>query len=220
MESNWTEVFSGRASVSSTPSGKVFPRAQRAETRNRAKDELKRVINAVDKVRKWERRWVVLKDSSIHVFKWVPITAQSVPLAAPKTVAVKTSNLTNSVPNNDDTNISTLSAENSNDATNIGVSQGANLSNSNGNNEDSNAATYSEGEFGDSNQTETFDRVDYKREEGVGGGQTDFSAMVKAEAEGKLQPESSNPPTPASSSRKRKANGSPGDGESSRKRSK
>ncbi|KAI1721073.1 BCL7-like protein [Ditylenchus destructor] len=160
----------GRASVSSTPSGKVFPRAQRAETRNRAKDELKRVINAVDKVRKWERRWVVLKDSSIHVFKWVP---------TPKTVAVKTSNLTNSVPNNDDTNISTLSAENSNDATNIGVSQGANMSNSNGNNEDSNAATYSEGEFGDSNQTETFDRVDYKREDGIGGGQTDFRPKQK-----------------------------------------
>lgn len=28
-------------------------RSQRAETRNRAKDDLKRVINAIEKVRKW-----------------------------------------------------------------------------------------------------------------------------------------------------------------------
>ena len=31
----------------------MYSRNQRAETRNRAKDELKRVINSVDKVRKW-----------------------------------------------------------------------------------------------------------------------------------------------------------------------
>jgi hypothetical protein len=32
---------------------KIYPRSARAETRNRAKDELKRVINAVERVRKW-----------------------------------------------------------------------------------------------------------------------------------------------------------------------
>lgn len=31
----------------------MYARNQRAETRNRAKDELKRVINSLDKVRKW-----------------------------------------------------------------------------------------------------------------------------------------------------------------------
>jgi len=175
-------------------SAKVFPRTQRAETRNRAKDELKRVINAVDKVRKWERRWVVLKDSSINVYKWVPVTGQSV-MVAPKSVVVKT------VPAGvgEDTNASIMSAENSNDETNVTAASRINFSNTN--NEDSNGPAFSEVDFGnsDSNQTETFDRVDYKLEEGVGGAQTDFSSMRREEAEDRMQAE----PAP---SRKRRAN--------------
>lgn len=92
-----------------------------------------------------------------------------------------------------------------------------NLSMANMANDDSNAATYSEADFGDSNQTETFDRVEYKGQEGnQQPPQTDFSSMVKAEAEGKLNAGAFN--SAASASRKRKANGSPG--ENSRKRSK
>lgn len=46
----------------SRSTSKVFSgRTQRTETRNRAKDELKRVINAVDKVRKWYKKF------SIHI---------------------------------------------------------------------------------------------------------------------------------------------------------
>uniref|UniRef100_A0AC34Q252 BCL7-like protein n=1 Tax=Panagrolaimus sp. JU765 TaxID=591449 RepID=A0AC34Q252_9BILA len=48
-------------------------RSQRAETRNRAKDDLKRVINAIEKVRKWEKRWVCLKDTQLVVPKWLPV---------------------------------------------------------------------------------------------------------------------------------------------------
>ncbi|EJW79844.1 hypothetical protein WUBG_09248, partial [Wuchereria bancrofti] len=50
----------------------MYARSQRAETRNRAKDELKRVINSVDKVRKWEKKWIVVKDTQIKLFRWVP----------------------------------------------------------------------------------------------------------------------------------------------------
>jgi len=48
-------------------------RSLRAETRNRAKDDLKRVINAIEKVRKWEKRWVLLKDTQLVVPKWLPV---------------------------------------------------------------------------------------------------------------------------------------------------
>ncbi|KAI6224437.1 BCL7-like protein C28H8.1 [Aphelenchoides fujianensis] len=90
----------------STP--KSYPRSARAETRNRAKDELKRVINAVERVRKWEKRWILLKDSAVYVYKWVPVSG-STPAAKPATTAQKTAALLNERAN---------SAENSNDASN------------------------------------------------------------------------------------------------------
>ncbi len=55
-----------------TTSSKLFPlRAGRAETRNRAKDELRRVINAVERVRKWSVAlvWDHFSTSSLIVFK-------------------------------------------------------------------------------------------------------------------------------------------------------
>ncbi|VVC96647.1 B-cell CLL/lymphoma 7 protein family member A [Leptidea sinapis] len=49
-------------------------RSVRAESRNRVKDDIKRVMQAVEKVRHWEKKWVTIGETTMKIYKWVPIS--------------------------------------------------------------------------------------------------------------------------------------------------
>ena len=48
-------------------------RTLRLETRARAND-IKRLVNTVERVRKWEKRLVEIESTSLKLYKWVPVT--------------------------------------------------------------------------------------------------------------------------------------------------
>merc|ERR1711990_102625 len=47
-------------------------RTIRAGTRSIAREEIKRVKKSLEKVRRWEKKWVVLEESGLKVYRWVP----------------------------------------------------------------------------------------------------------------------------------------------------
>ena len=52
----------------------MLSRSVRAETRQSRKDDIKRVMHSIDKVRHWEKRWVTIPETTMKQFKWIPVS--------------------------------------------------------------------------------------------------------------------------------------------------
>lgn len=48
-------------------------RSGRAETRQSRKEDIKRVMHNVEKVRHWEKKWITINETTMKVFKWMPV---------------------------------------------------------------------------------------------------------------------------------------------------
>ncbi|CAI5444922.1 unnamed protein product [Caenorhabditis angaria] len=134
-------------------------RSHRAETRNRTKDELRKVIASVEKVRKWEKKLVLIKDTNIRIYKWVPVSAQNILPPPPKVKAI-----------DEESNTIQSAEENSQDSTSVTQPPNFDI------NEDSNFST---GDNFDSDSNQTFEPQNYQG--GDTGASTDFSSMRDAE---------------------------------------
>lgn len=104
-------------------------RSQRAETRNRTKDDIRRVMHAIEKPRKWEKKWVVLKDTQLVVPKWIPAVETMAKTTAATSAPVIFDATNSSSQMNEDSNAS-FAAEESNqtqtmDPVDYGKTEGA-----------------------------------------------------------------------------------------------
>ncbi|PAA48917.1 hypothetical protein BOX15_Mlig015668g1 [Macrostomum lignano] len=62
----------------------MFSRGLRSETRSKAKEDLKKIVSTIEHVRKWEKKWVHIKDTSLTVYKWIPSAEQNFTRHKPK----------------------------------------------------------------------------------------------------------------------------------------